>query len=236
MIQSGDLSIENQGATVAIQRQSLREQIETEIMNRVGAGEFDMGESINEVALSADLGVSRTPLREALISLSQQGVITRISGKGFRWAPISERDFAEAVQIIAALECLALDLSPADELNAIAPRMLEAAKAFTASVALAEEVNSHDDDFHELMLSICPNRRLLETITSHKVSLRRYEEFFVGAKDRVERAADEHSAIATALIANDLPAAKAALTANWLNSTSRIGKALANRQDNQVLV
>ena len=221
---------------MAIQRQSLREQIETEIMNRVGAGEFDMGESINEVTLSAELGVSRTPLREALISLSQQGVITRISGKGFRWAPISERDFAEAVQIIAALECLALELSPADELNTIAPRILDAAKAFTATEALAEEVNSHDDDFHELLLSKCPNRRLLETITSHKVALRRYEKFFVGAKDRVERAATEHSTIANALVAKDLKAAQAALTANWLNSTSRIGKAMASKEGTKVAV
>ena len=215
---------------MAIQRQSLREQIETEIMNRVAAGEFDMGESINEVTLSAELGVSRTPLREALISLSQQGVITRISGKGFRWAPISETDFAETVQIIAALECLALELSPAEELSEIAPQVLDSANSFTATEAPAEVVNSHDDDFHELLLSKCPNRKLLETISSHKVALRRYEKFFVGAKDRIERAATEHSAIANALIAGDASAAREALTANWLNSTSRIGKAMASKE------
>lgn len=199
-------------------------------MNRVGAGDFDMGESINEVTLSAELGVSRTPLREALISLAQQGVITRISGKGFRWAPISERDFTEAVQIIAALECLALDLSPASELFAIAPKILNLANSFTAAEAPAHEVDSHDDIFHELLTSRCPNRRLIETIASHKVSLRRYEKFFVSATDRIERAASEHSAIAQALINEDLPAARDALSANWLNSTSRIAKAMANKE------
>ncbi|MFL4474108.1 GntR family transcriptional regulator [Paeniglutamicibacter sp. MACA_103] len=215
---------------MAIQRQSLREQIETEIMNRVGAGEFDMGESINEVTLSSELGVSRTPLREALISLAQQGVITRVSGKGFRWAPISERDYTEAVQIIAALECLALDLSPTSDLVAIAPKVLDMANSFTATEAPAQEVDSHDDVFHALLTSRCPNRRLIETIASHKVALRRYEKFFVSATDRIERAATEHSTIAQALIDQDLPAARAALSANWLNSTSRIAKALANKE------
>lgn len=221
---------------MAIQRQSLREQIETEIMNRVGAGEFDMGASINEVSLSTELGVSRTPLREALTSLSQQGVITRISGKGFRWAPISERDFEEAVQIIAALECLALELSPIDQLTNIAPQVLAAANEFTATEALAEEVNSHDDDFHELLLSRCPNERLLETLTSHKVALRRYERFFVGAHDRVERVAAEHLEIAQALVDGDIAGAKKALTANWLNSTSRIGKVMASKEETRTLV
>lgn len=219
---------------MAIQRQSLREQIETEIMNRVGAGEFDMGANINEVSLSTELGVSRTPLREALTSLSQQGVITRISGKGFRWAPISERDFAEAVQIIAALECLALELSPADQLAKIAPRILAAANDFTATEAPAEEIDSRDDDFHELLLSLCPNERLLEVLHSHKVALRRYEKFFVGAQDRVERVAAEHTAIAEALVDGDLGAAKVALSANWLNSTSRIAKAMKHKDGTKV--
>ncbi|WP_449371757.1 GntR family transcriptional regulator [Arthrobacter psychrolactophilus] len=219
---------------MAIQRQSLREQIETEIMNRVGAGEFDMGKGINEVELSAELGVSRTPLREALISLTQQGVITRISGKGFRWAPISETDYADAVQIVAALECLALDLSPVDELAAIAPQILALANSFTISEGSSEEINGHDDQFHQLLTSRCPNARLHEAIAAHKTALRRYEKFFVGGGDRIGRAATEHSAIADALLAGDLPAARQALSANWLNSTSRIAQALASKEKSRV--
>lgn len=215
---------------MAIQRQSLREQIETEIMNRVGVGDFDMSESINEVALSANLGVSRTPLREALISLAQQGVILRVSGKGFRWAPISETDYTETVQIIAALECLALDLSPASELAVIAPKILRMANSFTATEAPAREVDGHDDAFHALLTSKCPNRRLIEAIASHKVALRRYEKFFVSGTDRIERAATEHSAIAQAVFDEDLPAARAAVSANWLNSTARIAKAIASKE------
>lgn len=214
---------------MSIQRQTLREQIEAEIMDRVGAGEFGMGENINEVALSVELGVSRTPLREALISLSQQGVISRVSGKGFRWAPIGARDFEEAVQIIAALEALALRLTPPSELARIAPELLEQARSFTVSVSSAEEIHEHDDAFHLLLTSGSPNHRLAETIASYKLALRRYERLFVGNADLMERAAAEHEAIAEALMANDLAAAVDAVQANWYNSVPRIINALKGK-------
>ncbi|WP_171814555.1 GntR family transcriptional regulator [Arthrobacter dokdonensis] len=211
---------------MSIQRQTLREQIETEIMNRVGAGEFRMGENINEVSLSEELGVSRTPLREALISLSQQGVITRVSGKGFRWAPIGDSDFTEAVQIIAALEGLALRLTPAPRLTSIGRQLAEQAHAFTDSVGSAGDIHEHDDAFHALLTSGSPNKRLAETIASYKLALRRYERLYVGNADLMERAAAEHEAIAEALLAKDLPGAIAALEDNWHNSVPRIINAL----------
>jgi len=211
---------------VSIQRQTLREQIETEIMDRVGAGEFRMGENINEVALSVELGVSRTPLREALISLSQQGVIGRVSGKGFRWAPIGASDFTEAVQIIAALEGLALRLTPASELVAIGRQLADQARSFTSSISSAEDIHEHDDEFHATLISGSPNRRLAETLASYKLALRRYERLYVGNSDLMERAAAEHESIADALLAGDLPAAISALEDNWLNSVPRIINAL----------
>ncbi len=211
---------------MSIQRQTLREQIEAEIMNRVSAGDFGMGDSINEVALSVELGVSRTPLREALISLSQQGVISRVSGKGFRWAPIGAQDFQEAVQIIAALESLALTLTPAEYLAKIAPQLLEQAREFTASVSSAQEIHDHDDAFHALLTSGSPNKRLAEGIASYKLALRRYERLYVGNTDLMERAAAEHETISEALQAGDLPAAIEALKDNWYNSVPRIISAL----------
>lgn len=207
---------------MSIQRQTLREQIESEIMDRIGAGDFTMGTAINEVALSLDLGVSRTPLREALISLTQQGVVERESGKGFRWAPISAGDFKEMVQIIAALESLAVELTPPDQLAAIAPRLLAEAQAFTESTGSAGEIDRRDDEFHGVLISACPNRRLLENIASLKLALRRYERLLVSSADLIERVATEHEELAKQLMVGDIPAAVAALKANWNNGTERL--------------
>ncbi|WP_427017667.1 GntR family transcriptional regulator [Pseudarthrobacter sp. P1] len=215
---------------MSIQRQTLREQIETEIMDRVGAGDFDMGTAINEVALSVEMGVSRTPLREALISLTQQGVIDRESGKGFRWAPVSAADFAEMVQIIAALESLAVQLTPPEVLADIAPKLLSQALGFTASIGSSAELDRHDDEFHELLLSGNPNRRLAESIASMKLALRRYERLLVASTDLIERSASEHEEIANALLAGDVQAAVTALAANWNNGTSRLIEVVAAKR------
>lgn len=207
---------------MSIQRQSLREQIETVIMDRVGAGDFKMGTPINEVALSAELGVSRTPLREALISLTQQGVIERESGKGFRWAPVSAADFAEVVQIIAAMEALAIDLTPKEALDKIAPRLLQEAQSFTASMESSSEIDRRDDEFHTLLTSGCPSRRLHEIIASLKLTLRRYERSLVAGTEVIERSASEHEEIAERLINGDVEGCIAALRANWNNGTVRL--------------
>ncbi|MEO5779575.1 MAG: GntR family transcriptional regulator [Arthrobacter oryzae] len=214
---------------MSIQRQTLREQIETEVMDRVGAGDFTMGTAINEVALSLELGVSRTPLREALISLTQQGVVERESGKGFRWAPISAADFQEMVQIIAALESLAVELTPLEDLAKIAPRLLTEAQAFTESTSSAGEIDRRDDEFHALLISACPNQRLLENIASLKLALRRYERLLVGSADLIERVATEHEELAARLLEGDVPGAIAALKANWNNGTERLFHAVESK-------
>lgn len=115
------------------------------------------------------------------------------------------------MQIIVALESLALELSLVDQLTAITPQVLAAANEFTDAEALAEEASSPGDDFHELLLSCCPNARLLEKLTSHKVALRCFERFFVGAHDRVDRVVAEHLAIAHALVDGNISAADSAL-------------------------
>ncbi|MFF7994422.1 GntR family transcriptional regulator [Kitasatospora xanthocidica] len=85
--------------------------------------EAQPGESINEVHLAEELGVSRTPLREALISLEREGIITSERGKGFRFAPTGKREFLDLTAILIALESLALRTSDPAHLSAIAPRL-----------------------------------------------------------------------------------------------------------------
>src|SRR6478735_2319718 len=103
---------------MAIERRTLRSQVREELLARMRSGEVSPGESINEVQLAAELGVSRTPLREALIALESEGQIESENGKGFRFVPLSAREFEELCPIIVTLEGLALDLSPVDELSA----------------------------------------------------------------------------------------------------------------------
>jgi DNA-binding GntR family transcriptional regulator len=207
---------------MTIERKNLRSQVREELIARMRAGEVRPGESINEVQLAAELGVSRTPLREALIALESEGQIESENGKGFRFVPLSAREFEELCPIIVTLEGLALELSPTAELAALGERLAGLAADFNDDVAQHALVNRRDDEWHNLMLSACPNKRLLEQIAGVRQAIHRYESLLVPDEVMVERSAIEHADIARHLIAGDVPAAKRALKANWNNGMRRL--------------
>ena len=99
---------------MVIKRRSLRAQIREELLRRLRDGSIEAGAGINEAELANELGVSRTPLREALIGLETEGYIESEIGKGFRFAVLGSAEFEELAPVIAALECLAIELTPAE--------------------------------------------------------------------------------------------------------------------------
>lgn len=207
---------------MVIQRQTLRAQIREELLQRMQSGELPLGDRINEVQIAAELGVSRTPLREALIAMENEGLIRSEHGKGFRFSPISAKEFEELCPVLAALEGLALQHSPPDHLAAIAPELLRKAHEFSVDVAAHGVVTTNDDAWHDLLLSGCTNERLMDLITTLKVALHRYEALMVPDDEMIDRAASEHATIATRVGEGDIPGAVDALRDNWLNGMNRV--------------
>lgn len=209
---------------MAIQRVTLRNQVRDELLARMRDGRVRPGESINEVQLSAELGVSRTPLREALIALESSGQVTSVEGKGFCFLPLSSEELLDLAPILAALESLALELSDPGELRAIAVELIELAEAFTAESVPLHLLAAKDDAWHARMLSACPNRRLLDLIKNTKRAFRRYESLLLRDETMIGRTANEHVAIARFLADGDLIGAQRALTENWLHGAARVAE------------
>ncbi|MFC9917268.1 GntR family transcriptional regulator [Agromyces binzhouensis] len=207
---------------MAIERKNLRSQVREELLARMRAGLVSPGEGINEVQLAAELGVSRTPLREALIALESEGQITSENGKGFSFVPLSATEFEELAPVMAALESLALELSPRDELREIGRRLSQISAEFHQEVVEHALVVTKDDEWHAIMLSACPNRRLLDVIESTRGAFHRYESLLVPNDVMIERVAAEHAEIARHLADGDVAAASVALKANWMNGMRRI--------------
>ncbi|MEV6103882.1 GntR family transcriptional regulator [Streptomyces sp. NPDC051940] len=207
---------------MAIDRRPLREQVKDELLARLARGEFTTDEPLNEVQLAAELGVSRTPLREALITLEREGVITSRRGKGFSFTPMNPQEFHDLTAIVVALESLALRSSDPAHLASIAPRLLDEARAFSAPAARHEVIERYDDEWHDLLLSGCGNERLMDLLMSLKLTMHRYERVVVGDQDILERSAQEHERIAQCLLRGDVPAAVEALSDNWSSGRDRI--------------
>lgn len=207
---------------MAIERRPLREQVVDELLDRLSQGRVPIGETINEVLLAEELGVSRTPLREALIALEREGIIVSEQGRGFRFAPMSAGRLRDLTAIVISLECLALRTSDRVHLAAIAPALLEKARAFSVPQAPHGTIERSDDAWHAFLLSGCPNARLMDLIESLKRTVHRYERLIVGDRETLARSAQEHERIARCLIDGDVDGAATALETNWTSGMERI--------------
>lgn len=189
-----------------------------EVRQRIVRGELSDGTRINEVRLAAELGVSRTPLREGLGQLVAERVVRVEPRRGFFVAPLTIAEFEQLYGIRPLLDPEALRLAgiPAratlDRLDAINRDML-AAETPAAAIDL-------DDAWHRELLSACPNRVLVELIDQIIVRTRRYEYALFRETDNVWTATNEHEQIVAALRDGDLASA-----CRLLEQNMRSGKA-----------
>ncbi|AXB42198.1 GntR family transcriptional regulator [Amycolatopsis albispora] len=193
-----------------------RAELEELLRDRILAAEIAPGERINESAVAAELGVSRTPVREALLRLEGGGLVRFDRGRGFLAAPLSAAEVRETYPIIAQLEALAVSTTgPA--LRGLAPELAELNTAFAAATEAAR-AHELDAEFHRTVVSRCGNARLIALIGGLWRNIRRYEHvYFAGDRER-RRSAAEHAAIVDAVAAGDAAAAARAVADNTTES------------------
>jgi DNA-binding GntR family transcriptional regulator len=209
-------------APMQIVRQTLRSQVRDVLLQRIRAGNVPWGEPINEVRLSSELGVSRTPLREALIELAASGHILSSDSQGFSFLEFNAAELMEVAPVIATLEALALRFTSKEDIIELSAELLRTAKEFNENQTIHDKLMEIDQEWHELMISGCPNEFLVNEITSIREAFHKYESLLVSSSASVARVAEEHVKIAESLAKGDLAKASEALMTNWVNGARRI--------------
>lgn len=175
-------------------------------------GALAPGERINEVHLAARLGVSRTPLREALSRLASEGALVAAPRRGYFVRPLTLEEFEQIYGIRPILDPEALRLAgvpSAAQLERLEQLNRKLASARTPQMAIAL-----DDAWHMALLEHCPNQVLIELIQNIMQRTRRYELALMRERGGVLTATEDHARILKALRAGDLEAACAALKRN----------------------
>ncbi|MFE1629200.1 GntR family transcriptional regulator [Brevibacillus reuszeri] len=200
-------------------KQPLREQLGKIVLERVLKGDFPAGTRIVESALAAELGVSRTPLREALLDLTKEGLLRSDLSRGFTVRPLTAREVKEMYPILWTLECLALrmaaDTPALSELDDCNAQLLQA----KGKPASALEIDFH---WHELLIAGCLNQRLHEMIADVKKMIRRYEYSFMWDAELIHRSYMQHQEIITALKQKDIELASQLLETHWRTGMSSL--------------
>ena len=184
------------------------------VLRGILRGTLPPGGDVNEAELAAQLGVSRTPLREALLGLESEGFLQSAVGRGFSVVPLTERDVEEIYPVLWTLEGLALQSAPLPSPTRV-KELSELNAELEGLTKSPEKALALDRKWHALLLSGCRNRLLLDAIRSLKELAERYELAYMRHSGFVPFSAKQHRAVLRALRKKDVGSAVAHLADNW---------------------
>ncbi|MBK1681660.1 GntR family transcriptional regulator [Rhodocyclus tenuis] len=195
------------------------------------AHELAPGDWVDEQALAADYGISRTPLREALKVLATEGLVTLKPRRGCYVTEVSEQDLDDIFPLMAMLEgrsaweaarkCQPEDLARLEEIHA----RLESYAAAN-QVDLFFEANQ---DFHRLIQELSGNRWLLQLAQDLRKVLKLTRMYSLTVDGRLQQAMAEHQVIMAALRQRDADAAEAAMRDHLLAGRKALARPLGAR-------
>lgn len=173
---------------------NLRETVLERLQTAIVTGELSEGEMVSAPSLGQKMGVSATPVREAMMDLVREGLVETVKNKGFRVTGMSDKDLDDLTEVRLLLEPSALRLvaknipeSAFEELVALADTCLEAAQRGDVSEYLRS-----DREFHTLILSYTGNEQLVELSTSLRRRTRFYGIETLAKDGRLANSAQEH--------------------------------------------
>lgn len=205
----------------SIQQSNISQEVAERIRDMISNGTLPADSRINEVHLSQQLGVSRTPLREALAALVAEGALESRPRKGNFVRPLTREEFESIYAIRPILDIEALKLAGIPEPENL-DRLVELNEKLREAKSTRVRI-VRDDEWHSLLIQNCGNQVLLDLIRQFTFRTRRYEIAYLRDSNNASTAYDEHLAIISALRDGDLSGACAGLKQNL---TSGVGPIL----------
>jgi DNA-binding GntR family transcriptional regulator len=164
-------------------RSLLRDDVYVRLRDAIVGGVLEPGEQLRDADLAAWLGVSRTPVREALLRLQQGGLVVARPGRSTTVATLDVRAIRDAQAVVASMHELAVRQAVAQLTDADLDRMREANARF-ADALRADDVDAAlaaDDDFHAVPVASAANEALRSVLEQFTPSLRRLERLRFGS-------------------------------------------------------
>ena len=190
--------------------QPLREAVCETLRDAIRKGILEPGERLMEVQLAEELGISRTPVREAIRKLEQEGYVIMMPRRGTYVSDISTNDVKEIFEIRSALESLAAGLAARriepEELETLQNLLMEI-EGYIAKNDI-EKIVETDIKFHGLLYKVSRNERLVNIISNLKEQLARFRTLSMSYPGRLQETLEEHSEMVEAIANGDVSAAR----------------------------
>ncbi len=183
----------------------LRDVVFNTLRQAILTGELKPGERLMEIQLANRLGVSRTPVREAIRKLELEGLVLMIPRKGAIVAEITVKDLEDVLEVRGALEVLAVQNACANITEKQLQELKNAGAEFKRALTGADLVECVQTDikFHDIIYGATNNQRLLQLLNNLREQMYRYRMEYLKDKRMHKALVDEHEAIRKALKKHD---------------------------------
>ncbi|MGC9473957.1 GntR family transcriptional regulator [Streptomyces sp. WG4] len=191
----------------------LRDQVADALRAALIAGELRPGVVYSAPALAAELGVSATPVREAMLDLAREGLVEAVRNKGFRITEMTDRDLDEFTDIRTLIEVPTVGrvarTVPAEQLERLRPLAQEIVTSAQKHDVL--KYLEADHRFHLELLSLAGNRRLVEVVADLRKRSRLYGLGDLDESGRLVASAREHIELLDLIVAGRTEEAEACM-------------------------
>lgn len=188
----------------------LNEQAFLHLKNMIVNNELSYQEIYSETKLSKELGISRTPFRDAIHRLAQEGYIDIIPSKGFRIHKLTKQDVDETFQVRSALECYCTFQIAKEAGTRKAKRLFkeldQVMKDLTEILNTTQSIEDfceYDFQFHNKIIDYLQNEQFTSVFAAFMYRMRKLAELSLAHKGRMQDTYDEHMAILTAMKEGD---------------------------------
>jgi DNA-binding GntR family transcriptional regulator len=210
---------------------ALYEEVAMRLRERIFAHEFAPGMWIDEQALAAEFGISRTPLREALKVLAAEGMVTLKPRRGAYVTEVSDQDLDDIFPVLALLEGRvaqeATERARPEDLRRL--DALHDALERHAAAGNLDRFFEANQEFHRALLDLAGNRWLAQVIHDLRRVLRLTRHHSLLARGRVQESLAEHRAILAAIRARDAERAGDLMRAHLAQGRSAVAKVRAQK-------
>lgn len=205
-------------------RYSLRGRVYNTIRDRILSGDYHENEELKENTIATELGVSRTPVREALRKLELEGLVNIIPNKGAYVTGITKKDIHDIYMIRSYLEGLCAKLACENITNAQIEALEEILYLtdFHARRSHFDQIVELDNKFHDLLYKASGSKILNHVLSDFHQYVERVRKITLSRPYRAEKSSKEHAAIVEALKKRDEQLAETLAHEHMMNTIQNL--------------
>lgn len=183
----------------------LRDVVFNTLRQAILTGELKPGERLMEIHLANKLGVSRTPIREAIRKLELEGLVTMIPRRGAEVAQITEKSMNDVLEIRRAMDALCVELACDRISEEELEKLKNACDYFEKAVRSkdAKKIAQADVELHDIIVQATGNQRLIQLVNNLSEQMYRYRYEYIKDASQHERLIEEHRIIYESIVKKD---------------------------------